>query len=60
MTLNIYALNIGAPNLIKQIWLGVKPPSNISKIVVGAFNTLEIPINWQAFPVKKNKQKHEH
>lgn len=33
MILNRCALNTGAPNLIKQIQLAVKPPSNPSKII---------------------------
>lgn len=33
MILTRYALNTGAPNLIKQIWLAVKPQINPSKII---------------------------
>ena len=43
--INIYALNIGAPQYIRQLLTGMKEEINSNTIIVGDFNTSLTPMD---------------
>ena len=52
---NIYALNIGAPQYIRQMLTAIKWEINSNTIIVGEFNTPLSPID-RSFKMKINKK----
>ena len=42
--INIYALNIGAPQYVRQMLTSMKGEINNNTIIVGDFNTILIPM----------------
>ena len=54
--INIYALNIGAPQYIRQMLTAIKEEIDSNKIILGDFNTPRSPmVRSSKMKIKKHK-----